>query len=201
MDKLADHQHPILDVIAKRWSPRSFADRPVEPHKIKRMFEAARWAASSYNEQPWRYILATSGDSVGYAKALDCLVDANQAWAKKAPVIILTVIRMTFSKDDSPNRVALHDLGLSVSQLTIQAMDMGLYVHQMAGVNLDKMRETYNIPEGFEPQTAIAVGYPGEPAQLPDGWMREAEHAPRARKPLTEIVVSSDLETPSPIVQ
>jgi nitroreductase len=160
----------------------------VEPEQLRQCFEAARWAASSYNEQPWRFILATQDNASAYEKMLGCLVEANRAWAKQAPVLMLTATRTTFSKNDKPNRVHQHDLGAAMLSLSLQATDLGLYVHQMAGVDLDKVRETYGIPDDFQPQTAAAIGYGGEPGSLPEDWMREAENAPRTRKDLGEIL-------------
>ncbi|MEM9021738.1 MAG: nitroreductase family protein [Planctomycetota bacterium] len=181
MNKPAETDYPVLDEIKLRWSPRAFADRAVEPAKLASLFEAARWAASAFNEQPWRFIVATKDAPAEYDKALGCLVEANQAWAKSAPVLVLTVSSSRFKKNDKDNRVALHDLGQAAAHLGIEATRQGLVVHQMAGVDLDKVREAYGVPEGFEPQTAIAVGYPGEAESLPEGWMRDAEKAERGR--------------------
>jgi nitroreductase len=182
MQKPATTQFPVIDVIRDRWSPRAFADKPVEREKLGALFDAARWAASSYNEQPWRFILASRHDDPAeYDKALGCLLEANQQWAKLAPVLVLTAISTSFKKNGKDNRVALHDLGAAAAHLALQATELGLVVHQMAGVDLDKVRETYRVPEGFEPQTAIAIGYPGAPDTLPEGWARDAETAPRSR--------------------
>ncbi|MEM1355613.1 MAG: nitroreductase family protein [Planctomycetota bacterium] len=181
MNKPAETEYPVLDEIKLRWSPRAFADRAVEPEKLRSLFEAARWAASAFNEQPWRFIVATRDTPAEYDKALGCLVEANQAWAKSAPVLVLAVSSSRFQKNDKDNRVALYDLGQAAAHLGIEATRQGLVVHQMAGVDLDKVREAYGVPEGFEPQTAIAVGYPGEAESLPEGWMRDAEKAARGR--------------------
>ena len=162
----------------------------VEPAKLGALFDAARWAASAFNEQPWRFILATKDDPAAFGKALGCLVEANQAWAKAAPVLVLTLCSTAFKKNGNDNRVALHDLGQAAAHLALQATAEGLIVHQMAGVDLDKVRETYAVPDGFEPQTAIAIGYPGEPDSLPEGWARDAEAAPRDRMPFGEFVFS-----------
>lgn len=188
MQKPANTQYPVIDVIRERWSPRAFADRPVECEKLAALFEAARWAASSYNEQPWRFIVATKNEPAEYDKALGCLAEANQDWANAAPVLVLTVISTTFKKNGNDNRVALHDLGAAAAHIALQATELGLVIHQMAGVDLDKVRETYSVPEGFEPQTAIAIGYPGEPDTLPEGWARDAETAPRSRSDFGEFV-------------
>lgn len=189
MQKPATTQYPVIDAIRDRWSPRAFADSPVEREKLGSLFEAARWAASAFNEQPWRFIVASRHDDPAeYDKALGCLVEANQAWAKAAPVLVLTMMSTTFKKNGNDNRVAQHDLGQAAAHLTLQAAALGLATHQMAGVDLDKVRETYSVPEGYEPQTAIAIGYPGEADTLPEGWARDAEAAPRTRLPFGEFV-------------
>ena len=177
----------MIPEIGQRWSPRAFSARPVEPDKLRRLFEAARWSASSFNEQPWRFIIATRDDPEECEKALSCLVDANQSWAKLAPVLILTVTKKTFTQNGKENRVHNHDLGIAAAQFTLQATREGLYVHQMAGVQIDRVREVYSIPDDFEPFTGIAVGYLGDPAQLPED-LRDKEGPAWKRKPLSEIV-------------
>ncbi|MEM9252502.1 MAG: nitroreductase family protein [Planctomycetota bacterium] len=199
MEKSAPADLPILDVIKRRWSPRAFADRPVEDHKLRCILEAARWAASSFNEQPWRFVLTKKVDGESFDKALGCLVEANQLWVKDAPVLLLTFVSMAFSKNGNPNRTAHHDLGLAMGQLSLQATAMGLFVHQMAGVDLDRIRDTYAVPEGFEPFSAAAIGYGGNPGQLPDG-LAEAETGERVRKPLTELVFADAFGKASPLM-
>lgn len=198
--KPATTTEPILDCLAERWSPRAFQDKPVEPEKIVQLFEAARWAASAFNEQPWRFILATKEDRAGFDKALGCLVEANQTWAKAAPVLCLTLTASNFVKNGKPNRVALHDLGLAMGNLSAQATALGLAVHQMAGVNLSQVRSAYQVPESFEPQTAFVVGYAGEADLLEDDGLKEAEKQPRERKAIGEIVFDSEWEKPSGVV-
>ncbi len=172
----------------QRWSPRAFKSTPVEPAKLHAVFEAARWSASSYNEQPWRFLIATSDNRAAYDKALGCLVEANQAWAKTAPVLVLTVVSDTFIRNGKPNRCAEHDLGLAMGNLSIQAAALGLMVHQMAGVELDRVKLGYGIPDGFRPFSAFVIGYADAPESLPTGWMRDAEVAPRDRKPFSEFI-------------
>lgn len=176
--------YPVLDPIKQRYSPYAFADKPVETDKLKSLFEAARWAASSYNEQPWRYIVATKDNTAAYEKALGCLVEANQGWAKAAPVLVLTATSQHFSKNDKPNRVALHDLGQASAHLALQAASLGLAVHQMAGIDQEKVANTYGIPDGFTAETAIAIGYP----ELTDGKLNDAEASARQRKAFDEFV-------------
>jgi nitroreductase len=199
MDKTANTEHEILDVLKKRWSPRAFAAKPVEPAKLRSLFEAARWAASSFNEQPWIFLVATKDDKAAYEKALSCLWDKNQDWAKSAPVLILTVTKANFTRNDKPNRVHVHDLGLAMGNLTVQATSMGLYLHQMAGVDLDKVRELYNVPAGYEPATGVAIGYMGNIDDLPEEGLRTAEKSPRDRKPFSEFIFKDRFGQPSPL--
>lgn len=153
---------PIHELLQKRFSPRNFEDRTVSKETIRTLIEAARWAPSSWNEQPWRFIVANQDDPDEFDKLLECLVPGNREWAKTAPVLMLSAAKLTFTKNDKPNRHAYHDVGLAVSQLIVQATALGLYVHQMAGFDVDKARETYAIPEGFDPVAAIAIGYSSE---------------------------------------
>jgi nitroreductase len=179
--------HPVHELIRERWSPRAFADRSVAPRVLCSLFEAARWAPSSFNEQPWSFIVARRDEADEFARLLACLVAANQAWARRAPVLAVSVAALEFARDGRPNRHALHDVGLAAAQLTLQAGALGLAVHQMAGIDRDKVRATYGIPEGFEPVTALAIGYPGESASPPQE-LGDRERAPRRRKPLSEFI-------------
>jgi nitroreductase len=199
MEKPANTEHPVLDVIKRRWSPYDFSDRPVEHEKLMSLLEAARWAASSYNEQPWRFILATKDQPQAFQKALGCLVEANQAWAKDVPVLILTATSTKFKKNGKPNRVHQHDLGLAAGNLVLQATELGLFVHQMAGVDLDKVKSAYNLPNGFEPQTAIAIGYGVDPKTLDEEARKKAE-APRSRNDFADFVFGQNWGEPSPVV-
>jgi nitroreductase len=186
-DKRAVTEHDIIDVLAERWSPRAFADRPVEPEKLRQLFEAARWAASSYNEQPWRYLVATKDDTEAYERLLDCLGEFNQKWAKTAPVLLLGFYKKTFSRNGKHNRCASHDLGAASAQLTAQATALDLYVHQMAGIRKEVIQKTYDIPDDFEPMAALAVGYLGDPDRLPEK-LAKRERNERARRPLSDTV-------------
>lgn len=187
MNKPAEVDHPVHELIAERWSPRAFEPKPIPGDALRSMLEAARWAASSFNEQPWRFVVARRQDGAAFEKMLDCLVDFNRSWARNAGALILTATSETFRKNGKPNRCALHDLGQAAAHIALQATSLGLFVHQMAGVRLDHVRETYGIPQGFEPQTAIAIGYPGDPGSLPEK-LREGEGKPRERLPQAEIV-------------
>lgn len=180
----------VLPIIHHRWSPRAFADRTVEPEKLAKVFEAARWAASSFNEQPWRYLVGRRGDET-YKKIYESLGEFNQAWAGKAPVLILGMAKTKFSHNGSANTSAVYDLGAASSYLTLQAAALGLAAHQMAGYNRDAARAALGIPEEYALGAVIALGYQGEPAALSHPQMREQEVAPRQRKPLGEFVFSA----------
>jgi|ERR1700677_696387 nitroreductase len=180
----------VLPIFHKRWSPRSFSDREVSKADLAKVFEAARWAASSFNEQPWRFLVGTR-NSTAYTKILDSLVPFNQQWAAAAPVLILGVARSKFSQNDSPNRVALYDLGAAASYLTLQATALGLATHQMAGFDPDAARKAFEIPAEYVFGAVIALGYQGEPAALPNEQFIAQEVAPRQRKELKDFVFSS----------
>jgi len=191
--------HPILQVLAERWSPYGFEDRPVPEADLRSLFEAARWAASSYNEQPWNYLVATRENLQEFGRLLSCLVEANQTWAKAAPVLVLGVVNLRFAKNNQDNRAAVHDLGLAAGNLLVEATARGLSVHQMIGILPDKAREVYQIPEHSEAWTAMAIGYKADPAKLPDA-LKERDLAPRQRKPLGKFVFTGRWEKPSPLV-
>jgi nitroreductase len=171
----------------------------VEADKLLSLFEAARWAPSSNNEQPWRFLVATKENTTEYDRLFNCLVEGNQKWAHRVPVLLLSVAKLEF-EDGSPNRHALHDTGMAAENLILQATALGLVVHQMAGFRSDQARVDCKIPEGYEPVAMIAVGYQGDPAQLSDR-LRAREAQPRVRKPLTEFVYSATWEQPSPLLR
>ena len=187
MDKIATTDHPVNDLIARRWSPRAMEPRPIPTDALRSVLEAARWAASAFNEQPWRFLVARREDTAEFETMLGCLVEGNQGWARNAGALILTAARAAYSRNDKPNRHAWHDLGQAAANLSLQATELGLVAHQMAGILPDKAREIYGIPEGFAVVTGIALGYPGNPDDLPDP-LRGMETAPRERKSQDEIV-------------
>ena len=189
MEKPAETQAPIHELIRRRWSPRAFSDRPVEPDKLVSLFEAARWAASSSNEQPWAFVVATTADSTNYENMLSVLVDFNRGWANKAPVLILTLAHIQFEKDARPNRHAFYDLGQAAENLSLQATALGMATHPMAGFNVEAARERFAIPQGWEPVSVIALGYPGDPGALAEK-LRQRELAQRQRKPVESFVFS-----------
>ncbi|NBC18157.1 MAG: nitroreductase [Bacteroidetes bacterium] len=197
--KEARPDHPVLSVIAQRWSPRSFADRPVEPEKLRQVLEAARWAPSSFNEQPWRFLIATKDDPEAYAQMLSVLNEKNQQWARQAPVLILSVAKTTFSRNDKPNRHAWHDVGLAMGNLLAQATALDLFVHQMAGLDPEKAREVYAIPEDFEVVAGAAIGYLGAPDDLPESFQKSETKA-RSRRALTQTVFEGTWGETAPLV-
>jgi nitroreductase len=198
MHKPASTEISIHDLIRQRWSPRAFSEKSV-PHEVLRsLFEAARWAPSSNNEQPWVYLVATREDAENFAKMVGVLVEFNADWAKQVPVLTLSVAHLTM-RDGKPNRVALHDVGSASAQLTLEAVSRGLFVHQMAGFHMEKARETFGIPPDWEPVAAMAIGYPGNPDSLPQK-LRERELAPRTRKPLKEFVMTGTWGRTAPFV-
>jgi nitroreductase len=197
--KHATPAHTIHELLVKRWSPYAYAGREVLPAEVRSLFEAARWAASSYNEQPWRYIVATKSNPGEFERLLSCLVQGNQDWAKDAPVLALGCAVLHFSRNDKPNPAAIHDLGLASANLTLEATARGLVVHQMIGILPERARELYRIPAGVEPKTGLAIGYAADPNTLPEKY-RERDLAPRARKSLTELVFGGEWGQPSSLV-
>ena len=198
--KKASPDHPVHDLIAKRWSPYAFDSRPVPESDIRSLFEAARWAASSYNEQPWSFIVATQSNPEEFRRILSCLLVANKGWAKAAPVLVICVVSLKFSRNSKDNRAAVHDLGLAAGNLSLEATSRGLCVHQMIGIHSDKAREIFGIPESFEAWTAMAIGYAADPASLPES-LKERDLSPRQRKPLREFVFSGKWRNPSPLIR
>lgn len=180
----------VLPVFHARWSPRSFSDRAVSPTDLAKVFEAARWAASSFNEQPWRFLVGTRNSNT-YKKIFDSLGAFNQVWAGSAPVLILGAAKTRFSHNNTSNRVALYDLGAAASYLTLQAAALGIATHQMAGFDEAAARQAFEIPDIYAIGAVIALGYQGEPAALTNEQMLAQEVAPRTRKPLSEFVFSS----------
>src|SRR5215472_6762107 len=166
MQKLAPSDFPVHQLIRKRWSPRAFADEPIPEDVLGSLFEAARWAPSSANEQPWAYIVATKEDKVNFDKVLGTLVEFNAGWAKNAAALAIATAELAFAKTHSPNRSAQYDTGAATALLSVEATARGVVVHQMAGFDAAKARQTFAIPEGWEPMAAIAIGYPGDPMAM-----------------------------------
>jgi len=189
--------HPIHDLLRRRWSPRAFADRPVEPAKLRSVLEAARWSPSSFNAQPWSFLVATKdGDAADYERMLSCLVEGNRLWARSAPVLMISVATSAFEHNGKSNRHAFYDTGSAVAHMTFEAAAQGLHVHQMAGFESEMVRELYGVPATAEPVSAIAMGYLGDPATLPED-LRRKELAPGQRKPITQFVFSGKWGSPA----
>ncbi len=194
MNKSAQTQYPILDLLKNRWSPRAFAARPVEREKLLSLFEAARWAPSGGNVQPWSFIVTTQSEPEAFEKLLSALGEGNRVWAKDVPVLVLSVVQRE-REPGKPNRWAAYDVGQAVAHLSIQASAIGLAVHQMGGFDAQQAAQLFNVPEGYEALTVFAIGYAGDPALLPDR-LREREVAARSRKPLNEFVFDGAWQEP-----
>lgn len=200
MQKAAPTDYPINDLLRDRWSPRAFSDKPLPPEILRSLFEAARWAPSSSNEQPWAFLVATKDDPEAHARLSSVLVEANQFWAKHAPVLAVAVSQLEFARTGQPNRNAFYDTGAAVADLTVEATSRGLFVHQMAGFDPQKTIELYQIPKGWQPIAAFVIGYYGDAQSLP-GNLRERELAARSRKPVGSFVMSGQWGQPAPFVK
>jgi nitroreductase len=187
--KPAPVDHPIHDLLRERWSPRAYDDTPVERAVLLSLLEAARWAPSSFNEQPWRFVVADRhADAEAFARLLAALVESNQAWVRFAPVLGFSIAKLSFERTGKPNRHAWHDVGLAMGSLLVEATARGLAVHQMAGYDADKARAACGLPEGFEPVAAFTIGYSTDPASLEklEERTRAREAAPRTRRLVRE---------------
>jgi nitroreductase len=189
MKNTAPTEFPIHELIANRWSPRAFSDKSISPDDLRSLFEAARWAPSSNNEQPWAFLVATRDDQENFGKAVLPLVEFNANWAKHAFVLGYAVSELAFAKNNTPNRNAHYDTGAAMALLSTEATARGLMVHQMAGFDPDTAREVFEIPSGWEAIAAFAIGYPGDAASLPEPY-RSRETAPRSRKPTRDFVMT-----------
>jgi nitroreductase len=188
----------VHELIRNRWSPRGFSEKPVSTEDLATILDAGHWAASSYNEQPWRFIVATKQDPDAYKKMLDILVPFNQSWAQSAPVLMLIAAKKTFSHNNSPNAYALHDAGAALATMALQATALGLHIHGMAGFDHDRARTELGIPADFDIAAFSALGYLGSPDNLPEG-LKQQELAPRTRKPLADVVFTTTWQTPFPL--
>jgi nitroreductase len=200
MEKRAPTQFPLYELLERRWSPRAFANRSVEPEKLRKLFEAARWAPSSSNNQPWSFIVATKDNPGEFSRALECLRGGNAKWAANVPVLAFSIARRNWPNSAEVDRHAQYDVGQAVAYLTFEAMAEGLFVHQMGGFYPEKVTGIYGVPENYEPMTAIAIGYGGDPDSLPED-LRARELAPRTRNPLESFVFSGRWENPAPFLK
>lgn len=196
MEKNATTSVPIHDFLCDRWSPRAFSDDPVAPAQITALLEAARWAASSMNAQPWSFVVADrTQDPESHAAMVSVLREGNQVWAQHAPVLILTLAQPTFVRNDRPNAHAWHDLGAATAQLVMQATSMGLHAHGMAGLLPDAARSTFSVPDALDIVAIWAVGHRAAPESLPEA-LETRERMERTRKPLAEIAHRGAFGTP-----
>lgn len=186
MEKPAITTFEIHPLLKQRWSPRSFTDQPVTEESVQSIFEAARWAPSSSNDQPWRFIVGFKGDKT-WDMIMETLVEFNQKWAKLAPVLALSIGKKISDKNGRPSKTFMYDVGQSVAYITFQAMHEGLFMHQMGGLNAQKAAEIFNVPEEYQVITAFAIGYKGEPELLEENFA-EMEKDERQRHPLKELV-------------
>jgi len=177
----------INHLISIRYSSVVFSSKPIHKEKLISLFEAVRWAPSSYNEQPWRFIVGIKNKDENYKNLLGCLVDANQYWAKYAPVLVLSLARINSDVTGKQNRFAQYDTGMAVGNLLVQATSLGLFVHQMGGYNVSKARELFQIEDEYEPMAVLAIGYKGDAELFPED-LKEREAKKRFRKPLDEIL-------------
>jgi len=184
----APADHPIAPLLRQRWSPRSFTGAPVPEAALASLLEAARWAASSNNVQPWHFVVARrDADAAAFAALLATLSPNNQSWASQAGVLMISVARASFPANGNPNRHAWYDTGAAVAQMALEAGALGLQLHQMAGFDPAAARAAFAIPEGFDPISAIAIGAVGPAAALPEA-LAAREVAPRTRRPQAEFV-------------
>ena len=184
-EKIAITEYPVIDLIKKRWSPRAFSSMPVENEIVMSLLEAAKWAPSSFNEQPWNFVIFTKQNEEEFENIIDVLSPGNQLWARRAPLIILSVAKTNFKRNGKLNKHAFHDVGAAVTNLTLQATAMGLFVHQMSGFDSEKAKKLFNIPGGYEPVAAIAIGYYGNNDDLQEEFVK-SEFSKRNRKSVTD---------------
>lgn len=184
--KRATTDTAVEPLLLRRWSPRAFSEQAVSEADLRTLFTAATWAASSYNEQPWRFVVGRRGDDT-HGRILGSLMEMNQKWAKSAPVLFASFAKHTFTHNGQPNAVAPHDTGAAAANLAIQATALGLYVHGMAGYDAPALRAALEVPADFDPAACWALGYRGDPDALPEHFA-QMERAPRQRKGIDEVV-------------
>jgi nitroreductase len=189
--KIANTEHDVLDLIKNRWSPRSFSDKVISENDLHTIFEAAGWAASANNEQPWQYYYASNGNE-GFAPIADSLFGGNKTWAQHADVLVVAIARKTFEANQAENGVALHDLGMANAHLLLQASFLGIYSHMMGGFDKAKISEALGLNDKQEAVAVIALGYLDEADKLEEPF-KTRELTPRVRKPLSEFVFTKNI--------
>ena len=177
----------IIPCLKQRWSPRAFADTNIDDETLRLLFEASRWAPSCYNDQPWSFVFSRRDQDASYAPLLATLIEFNQSWAATAPVLVFGCTRETFERNGEPNRHAWYDLGQAVGHLLAQASELGIQLHQMAGFDTAAAAAAIGVPSDVSVVVAAALGYPGDPARLPEG-IDEKDPAERERKGLSTFV-------------
>lgn len=186
--KTAETNYPILDLIAKRWSPRAFSNQDITDETLNTILEAASWSFSANNEQPWRYIVAKRGTET-FQKISELFTSGNKTWAPNAAALMISIIKTTFERDNSVNKAAMHDVGAANAHLALEARAHNVFTHFIGGFDKNKTKEVFNLPEGFEPIACIALGYLGSPEQLNE-TLKPREEQPRERRPLSEFVLN-----------
>jgi nitroreductase len=186
----------ILEIIQERWSPYAFSPAPVEEFKLKAMFEAAGYAPSCNNEQPWLFVYTTQKDQKTFSDYIGFLHESNRVWAKEAYAIVISMARTKFSRNGKINRYALHDTGMAVTNLLLQALSMDLYVHQMGGFSSEMVIDYFKLDENIEPVAVMAVGYLGDGYSLPPELLKRDEKR-RARKSVNEYSFKGSLSFPA----
>ena len=186
--KIAKNKYPVIDIIKNRWSPRSFTERLIAKNLINSILEAARWSPSSFNEQPWRYILGFKNKGDNFSKIFDALHGFNKKWTINAPLLMVCCCKRNFSHNNMPNVHAAYDSGQSIAYLTMQAMSENIYVHQMAGFDKTILKNNLNISDDFDICTVIALGYLGSPDILPID-LKKLETSERERKSINELLL------------
>lgn len=189
--KTAKTDYPVSELISRRWSARAFSTRPVVKHKLLSILEAARWAPSSRNEQPWRYIVFTNDNPEILKRAQSVLKEIND-YAKRAPILICAITKKTYTDNEKPNRLHFHDLGAANENMFLESFNQGLIMHEMGGFDVQKAREVFNVPEDYEVGIMIAIGYQDTHDVLPER-IREKAFTPRQRKSLSEIAYLEEL--------
>ncbi|MDQ3100697.1 MAG: nitroreductase family protein [Bacteroidota bacterium] len=183
---MARSELPVHPLINERYSPRAFSERDITNDELVLLFEAARWAPSSLNEQPWRFVIVRKGEK-GHSAMLEAMNVSNRTWADKAPVVLLSLTRITLERSGIPNPHARHDLGLAVAQLTVQATSLGIGLHQLGGIDAEKARNSFNVPPEYDVVSMLVLGFHGDPADLPE-LLRDRELRRSTRKPLDDLL-------------
>jgi nitroreductase len=189
--KIAKTGHPVNELIAKRWSARAFSTKPVERSKLLSILEAARWAPSSKNEQPWRYLIFTKDNPVRLMEAQSVLLESN-SYAKRAPILICAIARKNYSEGEKYNRLHFHDLGAANENMFLEAFNQGLIMHEMGGFDVQMAIEIFRIPDDFEVGVMIAIGYQDKHSVLPERF-RDKAYSPRERRSLSEIAFVGEI--------